>query len=91
MGGVADFFTGGIMKFIIIIAAFCVVGIIIYMLVKHKLLAKDEDDNIRPQPNPYMQYQHEAYTNPMGNYSANMAMENNHIKQRKQETFIPEF
>ena len=91
LGGVADFFTGGIMKFIIIIAAFCVVGIIIYMLVKHKLLAKDEDDNIRPQPNPYMQYQHEAYTNPMGNYSANMAMENNHIKQRKQETFIPEF
>ena len=93
LGGVADFFTGGVMKIIIIIAALCVVGIILYMLVKHKLLAKDEDEKIQPHSNTYMQYQPEPYAKPMGNYSANMAMamENQHIRNRKQETFIQEF
>lgn len=47
---IADFFTGGFLKVIIIIAAIAGLGFIVYLLIKHKLLSDDdEEDKYRPQ------------------------------------------
>lgn len=46
MDDVADFFTGGFLKVIIILVAIAGVGVLIYVLVKQRLLKDDHDDQI---------------------------------------------
>lgn len=55
LGGVADFFTGPVMDFIIVIAAIVVGAGVFYMFVKHKLLATANEKGNVYQPQPYFQ------------------------------------
>lgn len=85
LGEVADFFSGGFMKIIIIVAAIAVFALFVYFFMKNHLLADDGDDKLPPQTYP-------AYP-PYQTYSVVPAQIGTEIRRRPDtsEKFISEF
>ena len=53
LGSVTDFFKGGVLEFVLLVAGVAVCALFIYFLIKHKLFANDneeDDDNNQYQP-----------------------------------------
>ena len=85
LGSVVDFFKGGVLEFILVVAGIAVCALFIYYLFKHKLLANDdeEDDNHYQQPYNH----HQQYVRP---YDSNLTLRQRQ-KQLETETFYSEF